>query len=285
MVYGDEHVNHIKHMVIPALAKQTYNSTIELHLVNYAASTSHFSRTDNLEDVHVYDHSDKRKNIRIGFGEGINYLFKSVMPEPYFLCLNPDTLLDGKAISALTKRFDLKTSGIIEAQQWPSEHPKEHDQETGHTPWASGACALMSSQMFSEIGGFDALYFLYCEDVDISWRAWLAGREVVYEPKAKVMHYTGLLHYRTDRYYYEHFYSARNFILISRKFFGERGEKRAISLLSTMPYSDAFKHQVKSDYACVKPQIKEVSSPVQHPMIKILGFNLYHVFKSEAHDD
>jgi GT2 family glycosyltransferase len=47
---------------------------------------------------------------------------------------------------------------------------------------------LYRSKLFQEIGIFDEDFFAYYEDVDISFRAQLAGWKVAFEPKAVVYH-------------------------------------------------------------------------------------------------
>lgn len=39
-----------------------------------------------------------------------------------------------------------------------------------------------------ELGGFDTDYFAYLEDVDFGWRSWIAGRRILFEPRAVVRH-------------------------------------------------------------------------------------------------
>ncbi|RLT42227.1 MAG: glycosyltransferase family 2 protein [Chloroflexi bacterium] len=51
-----------------------------------------------------------------------------------------------------------------------------------------GGAALYSAEMLDEIGLFDEDFFLYLEDVDLAWRAQLAGWRCVLEPKARVYH-------------------------------------------------------------------------------------------------
>lgn len=51
-----------------------------------------------------------------------------------------------------------------------------------------GGAALYSREMLDEIGGFDDDFWLYLEDVDLAWRAQLAGWHCVLEPKARVYH-------------------------------------------------------------------------------------------------
>jgi hypothetical protein len=54
-----------------------------------------------------------------------------------------------------------------------------------------GAAMLVRREVFVKLGGFDASYFAYLEDVDLCWRAWLAGQEVWYIPQAEAHHHFG----------------------------------------------------------------------------------------------
>ncbi|MGQ0602658.1 MAG: glycosyltransferase family 2 protein [Anaerolineales bacterium] len=54
-----------------------------------------------------------------------------------------------------------------------------------------GAAMLVRRTVFQQLGGFDAAYFAYLEDVDLCWRAWLAGFEVWYIPMAEASHHFG----------------------------------------------------------------------------------------------
>lgn len=277
VVYGPDHVAHIRHTLLPALAAQTLDQPITVHAVNYAASLPLLKDLE-IGPAKIRDWSGEKPAQRFGFGEAMNYLFSKAEPPDYFLLLNPDTIPDRAALGRLRERFDPRRTGQVEARQWPSEHPKEYDLTTGRTPWASGACTLVNSAMFDAAGGFDPIYFMYCEDVDLSWQSWLQDKEVIYAPEAGVMHFTGLLHYRHDRYYLEHFYSARNFLVIARKFFGDAGEKKASDLLSGSSYTLRFIEQVIHSYGQIRHSIREVQH-LPHPMIKITGFNTYHTMQ------
>jgi hypothetical protein len=54
-----------------------------------------------------------------------------------------------------------------------------------------GAAMLLRREVFQSLSGFDAGYFAYLEDVDLCWRAWLAGHEVWYIPTAEAAHHFG----------------------------------------------------------------------------------------------
>lgn len=55
---------------------------------------------------------------------------------------------------------------------------------------ASGGASLYRNSMFRQIGLFDEDFFAYYEDIDISFRAQIAGWKVWYESSAKVNHAT-----------------------------------------------------------------------------------------------
>lgn len=53
---------------------------------------------------------------------------------------------------------------------------------------ACGGAASYRRVMLDEIGFLDDAFFFSCEDVDLAWRAQLAGWEVMYAPRAVVYH-------------------------------------------------------------------------------------------------
>lgn len=61
---------------------------------------------------------------------------------------------------------------------------------TGPRPvgFASGACLAVKRVAWEELGGFPGSFFMYCEDVDLSLRARLAGFDVGIEPAAVFHH-------------------------------------------------------------------------------------------------
>lgn len=56
---------------------------------------------------------------------------------------------------------------------------------------ASGTASLWRACVVRELGGFDERFFAYYEDVDLSFRARLAGYECWYAPKAVAAHHRG----------------------------------------------------------------------------------------------
>ena len=65
----------------------------------------------------------------------------------------------------------------------------DHDQYLSETVFvACGANILVRRTMLDEIGGFDGRFFMYYEDTDLSWRAWLSGWKVFYANTAVIRH-------------------------------------------------------------------------------------------------
>lgn len=105
------------------------------------------------------------------------------------LVLNPDVYLSPPSLTHLLGALADHSVAAADARQLPLEHPKAFDVRTGDTSWASGSCLIVRRSCFAEVGGFDAEhFFLYCDDVDLSWRMRLHGWRVVHIPNAAVFH-------------------------------------------------------------------------------------------------
>ena len=127
----------------------------------------------------------------IGFGAGHNRLMTAAFEAgaSLYLCLNPDGLLHHDALAALARMSEAHGHrALIEATQFPVEHPKVYDTETMATTWLSGACLLIPRFVWNKIGGFDETFFMYCEDVDLSWRARAHGIALRVCPRALFLH-------------------------------------------------------------------------------------------------
>ena len=90
----------------------------------------------------------------------------------------------------------------------------------GAQPWLTAACLAMSRELFGRIGGFDETYFLYWEDVDLSYRAARAGIDLVVRDDLVVVHDEGGTQgtrrgfAKSNRYYY---YNCRNRLLFAAR--------------------------------------------------------------------
>jgi cellulose synthase/poly-beta-1,6-N-acetylglucosamine synthase-like glycosyltransferase len=124
----------------------------------------------------------------LGSAGGANRLATDAQAD-FLVVLNPDTYPCPTFLAALLAPFHDPDVGCADARQLPLEHLKDYDVETGEQSWASGACLMVRSDAFHKVGGFDPEhFFLYCDDVDFSWRLRLAGFRIVHAPDAAVFH-------------------------------------------------------------------------------------------------
>lgn len=66
---------------------------------------------------------------------------------------------------------------------------RRHITEPTPVDWGSGAFLVFRGELYEKLGGFDERYYLYCEDVDICWRALKLERiRPLYLPGIKAVH-------------------------------------------------------------------------------------------------
>jgi len=160
-----------------------------------------------------------------GYGSAANYGVAQ-LPEDCELIViaNPDIVVGANALDVLAGVFDedpaigavgprilnpdgstypsarrfpslmLGAGHALFARVWPSNPwtrryhnllPAEHGSDTD---WLSGAFIMFRRTAFESVNGFDEEYFMYFEDVDLSWRLASAGWKRTYEPRAIVTH-------------------------------------------------------------------------------------------------
>ena len=126
----------------------------------------------------------------LGFGAGHNLAIKAGNA-PYCLITNIDLTFEKNTLSRLmaTALADVSDAAAWETRQKPYEHPKFYDPVTGSTNWNSHACVLLRRSAVELVGGYDETFFMYGEDVDLSYRLRRAGYMLRYCPAAVVMHY------------------------------------------------------------------------------------------------
>ncbi|MFQ6132582.1 MAG: glycosyltransferase family 2 protein [Armatimonadota bacterium] len=164
----------------------------------------------------------------LGFGAGCNRGIEATKGEAVLL-LNADTRLTGSALGAMTEALAAEETvalvgprlvgpdatlqrscrtfptlltaffaytglskafprsrlfGRYEMGWWDYDERREVD-------WLSGACMLVRRSSLAEVGLFDEDYYMYAEEADLCMRLRRAGRRVVYEPAAEVVHHEG----------------------------------------------------------------------------------------------
>lgn len=156
--------------------------------------------------------------VEIAKGEYILFLNPdTVMPENFFektipyMDAHPEAgalgprLIDGKGQFAPDSKKSFpslsvaifKTTGInkiFSKSAWINKYYAVHigERETAPVDVLSGCCMLVRRSAMDTAGGpFDEDYFMYCEDVDLSYRIQKAGFQNVYFPQADLIHYKG----------------------------------------------------------------------------------------------
>ncbi len=129
----------------------------------------------------------------LGFGCANNALLEAgAAAANHVLLLNQDAIPEPGALQRL---WDIALADDPDVAAWemrqvPYEHPKDYDPVTGETGWCSAAALLIRADALKAVGGFEPRFFMYCEDVDLSWRLRCAGWRLRYVPQAAVVHRT-----------------------------------------------------------------------------------------------
>ena len=81
--------------------------------------------------------------------------------------------------------------------------------------WASGAAIALRTELYKEVGGFDADFFAHMEEIDLCWRFKRLGHKVMYQPLSSIYHVGGgTLSYASSR---KTFLNFRNSLLMILK--------------------------------------------------------------------
>lgn len=169
-----------------------------------------------------------------GSAKGHNRMGQSNECE-YMLIMNPDVILASNIFEQMFLPFEKDASvGMVEARQTPIEHSKDYDKLTGETEWATTACAMFPGKIFEELDGFDnETFFLYCDDLDFSWRVRLAGYKIIYQPKAVVFHAKRVsLKGKWQPTNAEKYYSAESAVLMAYKWSNNERVEKLLNMFS-----------------------------------------------------
>ncbi len=131
-----------------------------------------------------------------GFGAGVNLgVARAVeLGATRFIILNPDAWLDvatARRLGACVAEDPLRAVSPVvlrpDGRPWFSggrllmrrgRVRSRAPGGSGGIPWLTGAALTVSRELWERVGGFDERYFLYWEDVDLSWRIREAGGRV-----------------------------------------------------------------------------------------------------------
>ena len=154
----------------------------------------------------------------LGFAGGINtgLIYAKEHNFEYIGVLNPDAIADKKWCRALVDELSTHldcgiATGIMQRHDgttldttgdfyttWGLPGPRNRDEPVENAPskpgevfGATGGGAIYRAAIFDDIDMFDEDFFMYYEDVDLSFRAQLAGWKVRFTPKAIAYHKVG----------------------------------------------------------------------------------------------
>ena len=165
----------------------------------------------------------------LGFSRGCNQGIKQSQGR-YILLLNPDTeltpggfkkmidFMDSKSEAGICgpKMMDQEGNLHLSCRSFPSYltaisssqsilnrifpqnllsqkyllKEKDHSQ-IREVDWVSGSCLLAKKEMLEKVGLLDERFYMYVEDVDLCYRAKMAGFSVFYFPLVAVIHHIG----------------------------------------------------------------------------------------------
>jgi len=81
----------------------------------------------------------------------------------------------------------------------------------------TGAFMWVRKSILDTIGGFDETFFMYGEDIDLSYRIQQTGSSIIYFPETSIIHYKGESTKKGSLNYVRHFYNAM--LIFSNKHF------------------------------------------------------------------
>lgn len=164
---------------------------ISINIRDNASHDATFEKCVNLKNDlgHFFYSFSVEKGKNIGFGAAHNDLAAKGDAQ-FILVINPDCRFLANTISFLVDMAVAEEDefAVFEPRHYPREHPKHYDPITWETTWNSHACVLIKRKAFEELHGYDLGLFMYCEDVELSYRFRHAGYRLKYCPHAVIQH-------------------------------------------------------------------------------------------------
>ena len=112
------------------------------------------------------------------------------------------------------------------------------DNEIAEIEILSGACMFLRKKTLDKVGLLDESFFMYGEDIDLSYRIMLGGWKNYYYPKAQIIHYKGESTKKSSINYVIVFYNAM--AIFAKKHFSSKGADLIGSLISAAIFISAI---------------------------------------------
>ena len=110
--------------------------------------------------------------------------------------------------------------------------------QTSEVEILSGAFMLIRKEVLDKIGLLDETFFMYGEDIDLSYRIIKAGYKNYYFPQTRIIHYKGESTKKSSINYVFVFYNAM--IIFAKKHFSQKNAKTFSLLINLAIYIRAF---------------------------------------------
>jgi GT2 family glycosyltransferase len=183
---------------LDSILGQTF-SDFEILLIDNASSDDSVAYAkENYPDVKIIEN---RENM--GFGRANNLGAKHAKGEVLFF-LNNDTKIENnlflEKFLLIKKENNLNIAGpkILDFNRDDVYKKRKLTIDfTGYLGWGrrtffiEGSAMLIDREDFLKLGGFDEKYFMYSEDIDLCWRAWLIGMKVGICEGVSLIHFGG----------------------------------------------------------------------------------------------
>ena len=272
IVIVNYNVEHFLEQCLFSVRKATANIESEVYVVdNNSVDGSLKMLAEKFPEVKVIANKDN-----VGFSRANNQAIRISQGE-YVLLLNPDTVVEDdtftKTIEFMdshpdagglgVKMVDGKGRYLPESKRGlptPSTafykmfgltklfpHSKRFaryyfghldNDEINEVEILAGAFMLLRRETLDKCGLLDETFFMYGEDIDLSYRIILAGYKNYYYPKTRIIHYKGESTKKTSVNYVLVFYKAMEIFV--KKHFADKGAKTFSFFINIAIYFKAF---------------------------------------------
>jgi GT2 family glycosyltransferase len=203
---------------LDALEAQTYGAVDVLAVDNASTDGSRILLTERLghDRVLVADRD-------LGFGAAVAMaldadpggtdliwlLHDDLTPEPEALATLVDAMADDPRLAIVGPKlrswdrpenlqsvgWTIDLTGRADSGVDPDELDQGQRDQRQRALYLSTAGMLIRREAFDHLGGFDRRFHLFRDDLDLCWRAWIAGYEVEVEPEAVAHHVSAAAEY------------------------------------------------------------------------------------------